>query len=177
MKPWSTSRFEAKSTSIFVRVALVITVAVVLQSGCKSSPVIRPSAIATAKPPNQPLRCPAFGATLPPTPNPPTGAHKVILSWKASAPADSTHSAAVGYCVYRGTDPKALPSDLLNPVPFTAGTTCTDNSVQNGKDYYYVVRAISAGNAYSKPSNPAHAPVPSTPGSSASAISAALCQQ
>jgi len=82
----------------------------------------------------------------------------VLLSWKASAPPDAKHSAAAGYCVYRGTDPKNLPNQLLNPIAFTQGTSCTDNnSVQNGVTYYYVVRAVSAGGTPSDASKP---PVP-----------------
>ena len=68
----------------------------------------------------------------------------MILSWRASAPADSKHAAAVAYCVYRSIKRKDPSPELVNFIPFP-GTSCTDDLVENGKKYYYVVRAISQG--------------------------------
>jgi fibronectin type 3 domain-containing protein len=76
----------------------------------------------------------------------------VILSWKASAPADAKHAAADGYCIYRGTERGDRSLVLVNHVPFP-GTSCTDDTVQNGKTYYYKVKAISEKGTPSKPSN------------------------
>ncbi len=164
-----------------------ISVAGILESGCTSSSttiaaegpraaeVRRPSAI-PAPNPNQPLQCPIFGATLAPAPAPPAGSHSVLLSWKASAPPDAKHSAAAGYCVYRGTDPKSLPNQLLNPAAFTQGTTCTDNNLLiNGVTYYYAVRAVNAAGTPSDPSQPTvPARVPPSP-RKGSGYSAPLC--
>jgi hypothetical protein len=193
MRPWAKLRLEPQSKSLGRAVGLAVLVAGMLfagmvQSGCKSSPttraaassreaeVLKSSSAPRTTPPNQTPFCPIFGPTLAPAPAPPAGAHSVLLSWKASAPPDAKHSAAAGYCVYRGTDPKNLPNQLLNPIAFTQGTSCTDNnSVQNGATYYYVVRAVSAGGTpsdSSKPPVPAH--IPTTP-SKNSGYSAPLC--
>jgi hypothetical protein len=86
----------------------------------------------------------------------------VILSWKASAPVDAKHAAAVGYCIYRSTPRKDSPRVLLNSVPFR-GTSCMDDQVENGKLYYYRVRAINANSRDSKDSNLAPAPIPTLP--------------
>ena len=67
----------------------------------------------------------------------------MILSRRASAPADSKHEAAIGYCVYRGAKRKDPLPELVNSIPFP-GTSCTDDLVENHKKYYYVVRAITA---------------------------------
>ena len=155
MRHWSTSRLSAKSKSRFVLVAVGLTVAGTLPIARKSNPATtaastsrqaearRSSTLPAANPRNQPPQCPSFGPTLPPPPTQPQGSHTVLLSWKASAPVDSKQPAAVGCCVYRGTDPKNPPIELLNPVPFSAGIKCTDNSVQNGNQYDYVVHAVS----------------------------------
>ena len=169
-KPGSTSRLIVKSSRPRLMVAVVLTVAGILQSGCKSSPAAsqastprpaeshRASGAGVVEALTRPLLCP--GPALPPTISQ-TGGHRVILSWKASV-ADSKHVPAAGYCVYRGTGLRARPTDLLNPVPFP-GTTCMDDSVQNGAVYTYAVRAISAGNVPSVPSEPTHAVIPNTP--------------
>ena len=83
----------------------------------------------------------------------------MILSWRASAIADSKHDAAIGYCVYRGTKPKDPAPELVNSVPFP-GTKCTDDSVENDKKYYYVVQAISAKGVTSIISNEAPVTIP-----------------
>ena len=67
----------------------------------------------------------------------------MILSWKASAPGDAKHDAAIGYCVYRGRKANDPSPELVNSTPFP-GTSCADDLVENEKKYYYVVRAISA---------------------------------
>jgi hypothetical protein len=69
------------------------------------------------------------------------------------------HSAAIGYCIYRSTPRKNSPPVLLNSIPF-AGTSCTDDLVESGKKYYYVVRAISARSVISTTSNIAPARIP-----------------
>ncbi|MGA7321648.1 MAG: hypothetical protein WBW98_14140 [Candidatus Sulfotelmatobacter sp.] len=102
----------------------------------------------------------------------------MILSWRASAPADSKHAAAVGYCVYRSIKRKDPSPELVNSIPFP-GTSCTDDLVENGKKYYYVVRAISAKGVTSIISNEAPAPIPTGQQSnpSASGASAPLCRE
>jgi fibronectin type 3 domain-containing protein len=102
----------------------------------------------------------------------------VILSWRASAPADSKHAAAVGYCIYRGVKHQDPSPILLNSTPF-ASTSCADDLVENGKKYYYVVRAISANKVTSIISNEAPAGIPTGKGNSpfASGASAPLCRE
>lgn len=157
-----------------------------MQSACKSNPTtnlaaslrqadVRRPAV-TAPKTNESPQCAIFGPTLAPASAAPAGSHWVLLSWTASAPPDAKHSAAAGYCVYRGTDPKNLPNQLLNPIAFTQGTSCADNnSVHNGVTYYYVVRAVSAAGTASGPSQPpVSAPVPPGP-SKTPVVSAPLC--
>lgn len=83
----------------------------------------------------------------------------MILSWRASAPADSKHVDSVGYCIYRGNRRKDPQPVLINSAPFPA-TSCMDDTVESGKKYYYVVRAISAKGVTSIISNSAPAPIP-----------------
>ncbi len=83
----------------------------------------------------------------------------MILSWNASTPADADHGDAIGYCIYRSTKSSDRSMVRVNHKPFR-GTTCTDNLVQNGKTYYYKVRAISAAGYASKGSNLALARIP-----------------
>lgn len=149
--------------------AVLFIVGTAPHTACSSSPVLshssstpRPSEMPkqTPAPPRAPfarrLVCPAFG--------PPRGVetkreHKVILSWKASAPADAKHAAAAGYCIYRGAKHKDTAPVLVNSIPFP-GTSCMDDVVENGKKYYYVVRAISATGIASISSNEAVASIP-----------------
>jgi hypothetical protein len=100
----------------------------------------------------------------------------VILSWRASAPADSKHAAAVGYCIYRGLRQKDPSPILLNTTPFP-GTTCADDLVVNDKKYYYVVRAISDKGVPSIISNEAPAAIPKRSNPSASRVSPPLCRE
>ncbi len=105
------------------------------------------------------LVCPAFGSPTTPQTLQSKGGHRVILSWRASAPADSKHADAVGYCIYRGNQRKDPRPVLINAAPFS-GTSCMDDVVESGKKYYYVVRAISAKGVTSIISNAAPAPIP-----------------
>lgn len=107
-----------------------------------------------------------------------TGGHRVILSWKGSAPADSKHGAAVGYCIYRGRKHKDPLPELLSATPFP-GTSCVDDLVVNDQKYYYVVRAISLQGSTSDTSNevPAIIPAGSQSSTTASASSTPLCRQ
>lgn len=113
--------------------------------------------------------CPLLNASMVPSTLPPNGGHRVTLTWKASAPADLRHSAAFGYCIYRGAPGDPSPG-LINTVPIP-GTSCVDDLVANGGRYSYVVRAISAGGATSVTSNPAPVQIPPT-GASKSPVSA-----
>jgi len=100
----------------------------------------------------------------------------VILSWRASAPADSKHAAAVGYCIYRGLIQKDPSPVSLNTTPFP-GTSCADDSVVNDKKYYYVVRAISDKGVTSIISNEALAAIPKHSSPSAPVTLSPLCWQ
>ncbi len=120
--------------------------------------------------------CPPLNAPMVPSTLPTSAGHRVTLTWTASAPPDAKHSAAFGYCIYRGAPGDPNPG-LINTTPLQ-GTSCIDNSVANGGHYSYVVRAISAGGATSVTSNPAPVAIPPT-GSSTSPITAAsppLCR-
>jgi hypothetical protein len=130
----------------------------------KAQPVAMNSPAAGANP-----TCPPLNASMVPSTPPANGGHRVTLTWTASAPADPKHSAAFGYCIYRGAPGDPNPS-LINTVPIP-GTSCIDDLVANGGHYSYVVRAISLGGATSVTSNPAPVQIPAT-GSSKSPISA-----
>jgi hypothetical protein len=127
--------------------------------------------------PNSSLACPMLGSPLVQEPLPGNAGHRVILSWKASAPPNAKHGAAVGYCIYRGEGKRDLFPKLINSTPFP-GTRCMDDWVENGAKYTYVVRAISMRRVESGPSNVISVVIPaSKPGnSSASAISDPLCR-
>jgi len=119
----------------------------------------RQTASAPSKASVRPLVCPAFDSPTTPETLQSKGGHRVILSWRASAPADSKHADAVGYCIYRGNQRKDPRPVLINAAPFS-GTSCMDDVVESGKKYYYVVRAISAKGVTSIISNAAPAPIP-----------------
>ena len=122
------------------------------------------------------LRCPSLNAPVVSALPPANGGHQVILSWKASLPADATHSAVVGYCVYRAATGDPLPG-LINSIPFS-GTTCMDDVVENKKQYSYVVRAINARGVPSPASKAASAAIPGVVSSKSSSMqaSAPLCR-
>jgi hypothetical protein len=156
---------------IVIVVIMTLTGVATFQSGCANRSADRSALAAraaeefrrsrTAKTTKKPVICPPFGASLAPVITWTTGAHRVILSWQPGV-VDSKHAAADGYCVYRGTDSKAPATEQLNQHPFP-GTRCTDDSVHNGTKYFYVVRAISDGDAVSDTSKPAYAAIPNAP--------------
>ena len=94
-----------------------------------------------------------------------TGHHQVILSWKASkAPKNSS----IGYCLYRSKTKGAAEGnstcgdcEQVNKVP-VLGTSCLDDLVQDGTDYYYVVTAITNNGNASPSSNETLASIPAT---------------
>src|SRR5580704_17003345 len=177
-------------------IVVVLGIAGVLQVGCTSclitpSPTptqrleealredgLRKAAALTSLPPVTPLTCPTFGSFGAPAGPSEKGGHRVTLSWRASAPGDSKHAVAVGYCIYRGLKQKDPSPVLLNNTPFP-GTRCADDLVVNDGKYYYVVRAISANGVTSIVSNEAPAKIPrqSAPSTSASTASPPLCRE
>ena len=82
------------------------------------------------------------------------GTHDVILTWTAS-----TTSGVVGYDVYRGTTSGGPYPTQLNSTPIN-GTTYTDETVQAGQTYYYVVTAVASDGIKSAYSNQVSATVP-----------------
>jgi predicted phage tail protein len=74
-----------------------------------------------------------------------TSQDAVTLTWRpADRYIDGTPVGPVlGYNVYRSTSEKE-PARLLNTTPIT-GTTYADQFFEFGKDYFYFVRAVSAG--------------------------------
>jgi hypothetical protein len=137
---------------------------------------LRKAGTLTSPPPAPPLVCPSLGSSGAPVTPPQKDGHRVILSWRASAPADSKHAAAVGYCIYRGVNKKDPAPVLLNTAPLP-GTSCADDLVVNDKKYYYVVRAISAKGVTSIVSNEAPAAIPKQSNPSAPATFAPLCRE
>jgi hypothetical protein len=79
-------------------------------------------------------------------------AHSVSLSWTAST------STVVGYNVYRSTT-SGGPYTLITSST-VAGTTYTDNGVQAGVTYFYVVTAVDSNGNESAFSNEASVSVP-----------------
>lgn len=119
--------------------------------------------------------CPLLRGSMVPSTPPANGGHRVALSWKASAAANSKYSGAVGYCIYRGAPGDPNPG-LINSTPLP-GTSCVDDLVVNGARYSYVVRAISSTGATSITSNPAPVDIPATGSSKTPAsASAPLCR-
>ena len=170
--------------------AFVVILAGALLTSCTScrgvqSPASSPQlSKASRQPPTPPspsssssLVCPMLGSSLVQEPLPANAGHRVILSWKASAPPNAKHGAAVGYCVYRGEGARDRFPRLVNTTPFP-GTRCMDDRVENSGKYTYVVRGISVRRSESGPSNVISVVIPSSkPGnSSTSAISAPLCR-
>jgi hypothetical protein len=136
-----------------------------------SAPPTRAATVASTVP-IKPPDCPPFGTFPEPPESQNKGEHTVILSWKASAPADAKHTEAFGYCIYRGEKRNDRSLVRVNLEAFR-GTSCTDDMVQTGKTYYYKVKAISAKRNLSgttdfvkarildqKPANPVGTPPP-----------------
>lgn len=90
--------------------------------------------------------------------------HAVVLSWKASVPASSAPADAIkGYIVQRSrqSNDRGAPPIHTGVVP---GTSCTDDLVENGQTYFYVVRAVTQSGRTSGPSNEAQAVIPKDAG-------------
>lgn len=123
------------------------------------------------------LVCPTRGSSLVPEPLSANVGHRVILSWKSSAPPNAKHGAAVGYCIYRGEGKRDQFPKLINSSPFP-GTRCMDDWVENSGKYTYVVRAISVRRVESGPSNVISVVIPSSKAgdASASTTAAPLCR-
>src|SRR5580704_17478890 len=128
---------------------------------------LRKAGTLTSPPPAPPLVCPSLGSSGAPVTLPQKDGHRVILSWRASAPADSKHAAAVGYCIYRGVNKKDPAPVLLNTAPLP-GPSCADD---------LVVRAIIAKGVTSIVSNEAPAASPKQSNPSAPATFAPLCRE
>lgn len=82
----------------------------------------------------------------------PQSAHSVSLSWNASA------SAVVGYNIYRASQsggPYIQVNTSLQP-----STTYSDNNVQSGATYFYVVTAVDGSSQESGFSNESQAVIP-----------------
>jgi hypothetical protein len=162
-----------------IRIFFVAALALVatMSSGCKT----KTSASAGPRGDRAPaprLVCPTLGSVLVPASQSEHG-HRVTLKWKASRHTDAKHAIAVGYCIYRGPTPSPPPTELVNYFPFPE-TQCVDDSVENGKQYYYVVRAISAGavtSDFSKPPAPAKIPVTPPASFQTAGASIPLCRE
>lgn len=81
-----------------------------------------------------------------------TIAHSVDLAW------DPSTSTITGYNIYRSTQ-SGGPYTLLNTSPI-GGTAYTDDTVQAGQNYFYVVVAVSTGGVESVFSNQVQATIP-----------------
>jgi hypothetical protein len=197
MKSWFPVRVCAKRNSSVFQVLAAIAIASATQVGCsgcqtaanptpaqrleqalKRRDALKQAQLVASSSPAAGIdpTCPVLNGSMVPSTPPANGGHRVTLTWTASAPADPKHSAAFGYCIYRGAPGDPNPS-LINTTPLK-GTSCIDDLVANGGRYSYVVRAISAGGATSVTSNPAPVAIPPT-GASQSPITAAsppLCR-
>jgi hypothetical protein len=184
----SSRRGVRSNTRVFAYVAALVLVGA-MHVGCtsclvtpKPTPVerldeaLRKAGTLTSQPPAPPLVCPSFASSGTSTMPLQKDGHRVILSWRASAPADSKHAAAIGYCIYRGLTKKDPSPVLLNNAPFP-GTSCMDDSVVNDTKYYYVVRAISTKGVTSIVSNEAPATIPKQSNPSPPARVVPLCRE
>lgn len=189
MRQRSTVPLSVESKTLLLVVAVFLSIGGTLESGCTSCRVAPPTpsqrvaealrkAVTESDPPVAPVTCPTFGPPLTPTSLQASGGHRVILSWRASAPADSRHAPAVGYCIYRTTTRKDPSPELVNRIPLPS-TSCTDDLVENGRKYYYVVRTISANSVTSVISNEISALIPTgnKTNPSFSGPSAPLCRE
>jgi hypothetical protein len=80
--------------------------------------------------------------------------HTVSLTWTAS-----TSPSVVGYYVERGTT-SGGPYEILNSST-DMETAYVDSTVQNGKEYFYVVVSVNNGGHESKPSEQVSVTIPS----------------
>lgn len=78
--------------------------------------------------------------------------HSATLTWNPS-----TSSGITGYNVYRSFESGGPYSPLTSSV---SSTNFTDNGVQAGQTYYYVITAVNSGNVESGYSNEAPAAIP-----------------
>jgi hypothetical protein len=161
--------------SVFVRIILPLiagvlgTACAVGQTGTGSStkpqvplPNVQGSAKAQATIPI----CPPAGLSRSQPSDRGTGDHKVILSWNASSHSPDNANDAVGYCLYRSKDRKALKQrptcrecEQINSIP-VGGTACVDDLVEDSTKYFYVVTAINGKGVISSSSNEVLAPIP-----------------
>ena len=84
-----------------------------------------------------------------------TGTHSVSLKWIAPV-VDSTHVAAAGYNVKRGTVTGGPYTTIASPTAITY----TDSTVTGGAKYFYVVTAVCPTCSESAPSNEVAVTVP-----------------
>jgi len=85
------------------------------------------------------------------TTNKTTAQHSAKLNWQASS-----STGVAGYRVYRSTISGGYYALLASP----ASLYYTDNGVQSGVTYYYVVKAVNSAGQLSAYSNQAKAVVP-----------------
>jgi Abnormal spindle-like microcephaly-assoc'd, ASPM-SPD-2-Hydin len=78
--------------------------------------------------------------------------HRVVLQWKPST------SIVSGYNIYRGTS-SGGPYSKINP-DLNLSTSFVDDSVQSGKTYFYVLKAVNGKGAQSQYSSQVKATVP-----------------
>ena len=173
--------------ALLAKVAVLVFIGA-LQSSCTGNPRA-PTQASTQRPAetgklsgtaqsivrHDPPQCPPWSSSEPRR-SQAAGGHRVILSWRASAAADSRHAAAIGYCIYRGLEPDDPSPVRVNTVPYP-GTSCADDLVENDRKYSYVVKAISADGIRSDSSNWAPAEIPNREPSNPSGSSVPLCRK
>lgn len=176
---------EILRTAKFLPVVGILALGFAL-TGCKNKSAV--SATSSQPRPTLPLAetlsvnaaprlvCPPVDSSTAPMVSATKGGHRVVLSWKAGT-RDSKHSTAVGYCLYRGVGLNTRVTERINRVPFP-GTQCVDDLVENGKQYSYVVRAISAQGVTSLVSKPAPVSIPNSPPRASNAqASTPMCRE
>jgi hypothetical protein len=88
--------------------------------------------------------------------------HSVTLSWNASAPASKSRGDAIqGYRVYRSSKSHVYSEKDRISQTLLSGTRCVDASVEAGKTYYYIVKAVNGNGKQSVASAEIEAKVPS----------------
>ncbi len=185
MKLRSTGQRSIRARTRSLVVAVVLAMIGVLPSGCTSGRV-NSTSVATEQPEThantstkdtrqaRPPECPLLGPFPSASTQQMKGNHTVLLSWTASA-SDAKHADAVGYCIYRSAERKGWPAERLNRVPLPV-TSCLDDVVEDGKKYYYVVRAISAKGIISDSSKMASARIPTGKPNIPAKTSAPFCR-